>query len=253
MTCDCHNKVKWHKKICYSRQSASNCLKKTKPFRSIQQRTVPLAWKTAYITPIPKVSHVAGPGDFRPISVTSILARTVEKLIVKNYLTTYLTGSIFNDQYACKPTGSTTCALVDFTYRIHTLPETNQYVRCVLIDFSKAFDMVDHPIFARKLLALQVPLFLIQWIMSLLTNRMQATRVDFCLSSCLPINRSIVQGSGIGATLFICFAYDLKSRDTLNYLLKYADELHFCALRIQMFQLNRKCSMWWVGQPLIRW
>jgi len=88
---------------------------------SIQQRTVPLAWKTAYITPI-KVSHVAGPGDFRPISVTSILARTVEKLIVKNYLTTYLTGSIFNDQYAYKPTGSTTCALVDFTYEyIHCL------------------------------------------------------------------------------------------------------------------------------------
>jgi len=62
-----------------------------------------------------------------------------------------------NDQHAYKPTGSTTCALVDFTYRIDTLLETNQYVRCVLVDFSKAFDIVNHTILARKLLALQVP------------------------------------------------------------------------------------------------
>ena len=46
------------------------------------------------------------------------------------------------------------CALVDFTYRVHTLLESNRYVRCALIDFSKAFDMVDHVILARKLLPL---------------------------------------------------------------------------------------------------
>ena len=50
-----------------------------------------------------------------------------------------------------RATDSTTCALVDFTYRVHTLLESNRYVRCVLIDFSKAFDMVDHVILARKL------------------------------------------------------------------------------------------------------
>ena len=38
------------------------------------------------------------------------------------------------------------CALAVFTYRIHMLLEFNQYVRCVLIDFSKAFEMVDHAI-----------------------------------------------------------------------------------------------------------
>ena len=36
-------------------------------------------------------------------------------------------------------------------YCIHMLLESNQYIRCVLIDFSKAFDMVDHAILARKL------------------------------------------------------------------------------------------------------
>jgi len=32
-----------------------------------------------------------------------------------------------------------------------------------------------------------------------------------------------VQGSGIGSTLFIMFAHDLKPLDTFSYLLKYAN------------------------------
>jgi len=104
------------------------------------------------------------------------------------------------------------------------LLESNQYVRCVLIDFSKAFDTVDHAILVRKLFSLKVPVFIIQWIMSFLTNRTQATRLGFHLSSHLPINRSIVQGSGSGPTLFIMFAHDLRPIDILNYLIKYADD-----------------------------
>jgi len=124
---------------------------------SLTQCRVPLVWKTAHITPVPKTSPVTGAGDLRPISVTSILSCTVEKVVVRNYLTPLLRSSSFYDQYAYKPIGSTTCALADITYRIHTLLESNQYVRCVLIDFSKAFDTVDHVILARKLFHLETP------------------------------------------------------------------------------------------------
>ena len=60
--------------------------------------------------------------------------------------------------------------------------------------------------------------------MWLLTNRSQATKLGFHLSSIMPINRSIVQGSGIGPTLSSMFACDLKQLDDLNYLIKYADD-----------------------------
>jgi len=40
------------------------------------------------------------------------------------------------------------------------------------------------------------------------------------LASMLPINLSIIQGSGIGPTLFIMFAYDLRRLDILNFLIK---------------------------------
>jgi len=58
--------------------------------------------------------------------------------------------------------------------------------------------------------------------MSFLTNRSQATKLTFRLSSTLPINQSIVKGSGIGPTLFSTFACDPKPLDILNYLIKYA-------------------------------
>ena len=191
---------------------------------SLTESVVPRIWKTAHITPVPKCSPVSAPSDLRPISVTSILSRTVERLIVRNYLTPLLQSDVFNDQYAYKPTGSTTCALIDFTHRIHTMLETSRYVRCILIDFSKAFDMVDHAILIQKLSSMKMPSLVLKWIASFLTDRTHATRLDFILSSYKSFNRSIVQGSGIGPTLFVIFAADLKSLDFRNYLLKYADD-----------------------------
>ena len=40
----------------------------------------------------------------------------------------------------------------------------------------------------------------------------------------IKINRSIIQGSGIGPVLFIMFANDLKAIGSMNYILKYADD-----------------------------
>jgi len=62
--------------------------------------------------------------------------------------------------------------------------------------------------------------------MSFLMNCSQAIKFGFHLSSMLPIKRSIAQGSGkgVGLTLFIMFAHDLKPLDILNYLFKYADD-----------------------------
>jgi len=70
---------------------------------------------------------VTGPGDLRLISVTSILCRTVEQVVVKNYLTPLLDSTPFYDQFAYKPTGSTTCSLADLRAYI---PST-YYIHCV--------------------------------------------------------------------------------------------------------------------------
>ena len=151
---------------------------------SFHTGTVPVSWLTAIVTPVPKVPHPASLSDFRPISVTPVLSRIAEKLIVKQSL--WLRPSIpvdsTVDQYAFKPTGSTTCALVSFIQDIvHMLENINSYVRCLMVDFSKAFDTVDHVILIRKLQALNIPPN-VYWIISFFTGRVQRCKVQDTLS-----------------------------------------------------------------------
>jgi len=93
-----------------------------------------------------------------------------------------------------------------------------------LTDFNKAFDMVDCAILVCILFSLQVPAFIIHWIISFLTGHTQATTLGFSLSNLLSFKQLIVKGSSIGPTLFVVFEHDLKPLDTLNYLLKYAND-----------------------------
>jgi len=71
-----------------------------------------------------------------------------------------------------------------------------------------------------------------------LTDRDQATKLGFHLSSMLHINRSIIQGAGIGPTLFIMFAHDLKPLDILNFLIKYADDATLLSPQNSRHRLN---------------
>ena len=103
--------------------------------------------------------------------------------------------------------------------------EKCKYVRCIFVDFSKAFDVVDHRILIDKLVALNVPNFIVGWIKSFLTGRSHATKFNGKLSPTATINQSIVQGSGLGPVLFIMFVYDLITLDDVNYLMKYADDM----------------------------
>ena len=118
---------------------------------SVKNGFVPKSWKHAIITPVPKCSPVSKVNDLRPISVTSLLCRFVEKIIVRTYVIPAYCYLSIDDHYAYKPTGSTTCVLVDLTHTICMHLEQHNYVRCLMIDFSKAFDTIDHCILISKL------------------------------------------------------------------------------------------------------
>ena len=72
------------------------------------------------------------------------------------------------DQFAYKLSGSTTSALVSLTDTVGRLLEVNKYVslRCIMIDFSKAFDTVNHEILLSKLQKFQIPANILKWIIS---------------------------------------------------------------------------------------
>ena len=104
--------------------------------------------KQASIRPIPKVPAPSGHADFRPISITPVLTRLVEKTVVRSFLyPAFLKpppSLSFQDQYAFQPTGSTTAAIISILHNITSLLITDPYVIVIAIDFSKAFDTVRH-------------------------------------------------------------------------------------------------------------
>ena len=54
---------------------------------TFKEQKVPIIWRTANITPIPKVKQVINPkNELRPISLTPCLSKVAEDLIVNNYI-----------------------------------------------------------------------------------------------------------------------------------------------------------------------
>ena len=190
---------------------------------------VPGAWKKAYISPVPKVknaSEYSGFADLRPISVTPILSRFVEKIVVAKYLWPSMNDEQMSDQFAFKPTGSTTAAIIELLHIFLSMfDQCNDYVRCVLIDYTKTFDVVNHEILLKELSILGLNISIFNWIADFLTGRSQAVKLGDIISAFLFITRSIVQGSGLGPYLFILLARKLKTLSQINRLVKYADDI----------------------------
>jgi len=102
--------------------------------------------------------------------------------------------------------------------------ENCQYVRCLVIDFSRAFDVVNHVILLDKLSKLNLPNYIVNLIVSFLTDRTQAVKVGDKISCQQFINRGIVQGSGVGPTSYVVMESDLKPLSSVNLLCKFADD-----------------------------
>ena len=127
--------------------------------QTIMEGTVPQQWKTAAITPIPKVPRPSKPSKFRPISVTPVLSRSLEKYVVRHHIYPALRDPPpqlnFEDQYAFRPTGSTTAAIIAILHTVRSMLSTNEYVHVFAFDFSKAFDTVRHSTLMSKLATTQ--------------------------------------------------------------------------------------------------
>jgi len=128
------------------------------------------------VTPVPKVARPTSIPEFRPISFTPILSRLAEKLVVRRWLFPASDPTTVSDQFAFRPTGSTTCALTFFMHHVTRLLEENSYVRCLMTDFSIAFDVVRHDVLNTKLAQLKLLPSVLQWIISFLNGRTQQVK-----------------------------------------------------------------------------
>ena len=110
---------------------------------------------------IPKVDVPKQLADFRPISIIPVLTRIMERTVVTQFLyPAYLEPSIFSDlsdQFAFRPTGSTTGAIVSILHSVTHHLLSNSYIVVMSLDFSKAFDTVRRSALLQKLARLDMP------------------------------------------------------------------------------------------------
>jgi len=103
---------------------------------------VPVQWMRSCITPVPKIAHPVECKDFRPISVTPVLSRVMERFIVRSDLYPVLVhpdfSHLFSDQFAFRPSGSTTAALIYLFHQLLThLLQKYEYVHLIASDFPR--------------------------------------------------------------------------------------------------------------------
>jgi hypothetical protein len=127
-----------------------------------------MQWKTACIIPVPKVAVPTLHSDFRPISITPVLTRMMERTVTSHFLYPSFIKApptlSLDDQYAFRPTGSTTGALIQLLNTITRMLATNKFVVVLCLDFSKAFDTVRHSSLTEKLAQFDLPDNVYNWL-----------------------------------------------------------------------------------------
>lgn len=192
---------------------------------SLTEGALPALWKLSDITPIFKHGTRSAPLNYRPISLTSVCCKALEKIVAEK-INVYLEKHtiLSPDQFGFRR-GRTTDDQLLLTYNfVSSGLDAGYVVDVVLFDFSKAFDVVNHPVLLQKLQSIGITGSLLVWIASFLVGRSMRVSVAGVKSSPRDVKSGVPQGSVLGPLLFLLYVNYLPS-SILNHCKIFADDL----------------------------
>ncbi len=141
---------------------------------SLSQPVIPTCLKSTKIIPVPKKSPVSCLNDYRPIALTPIIMKCLERLVMHN-IKTSLPNTLDPLPFAYRPNRSTDDAISSTLHLSLThLENKDSYVRMLFIVFSSAFNTIIPQQLINKLRLLGLNNSLCNWILDFLTGRPQS-------------------------------------------------------------------------------
>lgn len=192
---------------------------------SVAKGQFPDCLKLAIVIPLFKKGDPNDYSNYRAISLLSCVSKIFE-LNLRNQMLSFLQKyNFFNaSQHGFTQSKSTESALCDFQIRIVDALDKNLSVVGLFVDFSRAFDLVNHDILLAKLHRCGFRGKSFDLISSYLCSRRQYVTINNKQSKCSFLTTGVPQGSIIGPFLFLVFANDL-----LNFIEQGASDVRVTA------------------------
>ena len=194
-------------------------------FLSVHQ--IPSEWLKSIITPVYKNGNACDVTNYRPISLTCVACKLMERIISVQVLD-YLRDNklISKQQHGFLTRRSTVTNLLESVNDWSVTLNDKLGVVVACIDYAKAFDTAKHDKLIHKLSAYGIDGDLLLWVRAFLSQRSHCTRINQSYSRYLCIQTGVIQGSVLGPLLFLLFINDVTNIFGDNCTCKlYADDI----------------------------
>lgn len=199
----------------------------------IETSIFPDIWKSSFLLPVPKVPAPSELKDLRPISILPTLSKVLEKVLesqIREHIETYrllpTVQSGFRKDHSCAT------ALLRVTNDILEAADRGELTALVLLDYSKAFDRLNHQLLLAILKFLGFENSACQLIQSYLTGRTQSVKLNSGVSGRVGVSCGVPQGSILGPLFFTLYTSQLINSLRYATVQLYADDtqlyISFC-------------------------